>query len=227
MNSELEIRISELLKKPFKNRAEELELERLFETLEVKLREECGDLLNEIKENGLIISDVWELVNTNESYPEAIDVLINHLNKNYHEKNIEGIVRALCVKEAKGKATKPLIDLFTKTPNDKIHLKWAIINTLRIVITNDQFDLIIPMILSEENKIFREDFIKMLGKSKKSIKILTELSLLNQSEVARVAINALIKFKSSEAHNAVNYLAKHLKDEQLKHEISQALSKLK
>jgi hypothetical protein len=135
--------------------------------LEVKLREECIDLLNEIKGNGLIITDVWDIVNTNESYPEAIDVLINHLDKNYHEKNIEGIVRALCVKEAKGKATKPLIDLFNKTPNDKIHLKWAIINTLRIVITSDQFDLIVPIILNEENKIFREDFIKMLGKSKK------------------------------------------------------------
>lgn len=50
---------------------------------------------------------------------------------------------------------------------------------------------------------------------------------MNQSEVARVAVNALVKFKSSEAHNAINYLAKHLNDEQLKYEISQALSKRK
>lgn len=227
MNSDLEIRLSELLRKPFKNKEEELELESLFQSLREQLRKEQGNLLNEIKERGLIIDNVWDLVKTRESYPEAIDVLINHLNKDYHEKNIEGIVRALCVKEAKGKATKPLIDLFEKTTNDRIYLKRAIVNTLRIVITNDQFGLIIPIILNKENRIFADEFIKMLGKSKKSIKVLTELSLLNENEIAHVAFNALLKFKSKEARDAIALLVKNLSNEQMRNEAHEALSKLK
>jgi hypothetical protein len=173
--SDLESRFEELLKKPYKNKDEVLELENLIASLEEMLRQEYWDLLKEIYEKGIIINDIWDLVHTKESYPEIIEILINHLSKKYHEKNLEGIVRALCVKEAKGKATKPLITLFINTETDLIYLRWAIINTLRRVITTDQFELIIPLIQNNEFKVFREDLMKILKKSKKGRTILSEL----------------------------------------------------
>lgn len=46
------------------------------------------------------IDGVWDLVNSNERYDEALPVLFEHLAKDYPDEILEGIARALAVPEA-------------------------------------------------------------------------------------------------------------------------------
>ncbi len=70
----------------------------------------------ELEKVGIHIDSIYDLVNTSESYTEAIPILIDLVQKEFPNKRIqEGIVRALTIKEAKGKAPKhyyPFIRIF-------------------------------------------------------------------------------------------------------------------
>ena len=68
------------------------------------------DMIKEIHEAGISISSVWDLVNTRDSYPEAISILIKHFNIPHHIAVFEGILRSLMVKEAKGIAGRTILD---------------------------------------------------------------------------------------------------------------------
>jgi hypothetical protein len=58
---------------------------------------------------GRLVKSVWDLVNTAESYPEAIPVLAEHLSHPYHFRTREGIARALTVKEARGAVARVVL----------------------------------------------------------------------------------------------------------------------
>lgn len=175
MINQTEQKFVELLRKTFKTEEEKVELERLSINLELELNFECRELIDQIRKKSLAINSIWDLVNTNEPYPEIIDILIEHLNRNYHDRNKEGIIRALCVKEAKGKVAESLINLFRSTPVHKVNLRWAIVNTLRHTISTNQLQLILPLIVDKENEIYRDDFIRILKRSKKGKEILSRL----------------------------------------------------
>src|SRR5262245_53969233 len=46
---------------------------------------------------GLKVDSVWDLVNTSVPYPEAIPVLLAHLQREYPDRVREGVARALAV----------------------------------------------------------------------------------------------------------------------------------
>ena len=101
----LEQRFSELFRKPNKSDEDKQQLEIASAAFFGRLLLEELGLIEELRSTGLNISSVWDLVNTRKKYPpEVVPILVRHLSENYHEKNMEGIVRALAVKEAKGKA---------------------------------------------------------------------------------------------------------------------------
>lgn len=114
------------------------------------------------EQSGIEVDSVWDLVNTNVPYPEAIPVLLEWLPQVRHPRVKEGIVRALTVKEARGIAGKLLVEEFLRvdapaqeprfdhirgqrgewlrepTPEERLrvqlwHLKWAIGNALGYV----------------------------------------------------------------------------------------------
>ncbi len=58
-------------------------------------------LLEELRELGFTLETVWDLVNTATPYPEAIPVLLKHLQMPYQDRIREGIARALAVPDAK------------------------------------------------------------------------------------------------------------------------------
>lgn len=62
-----------------------------------------------------IVSSVWDLVNSKESYVGALPVLIEHLTKEYPDEILDGIARALAVPEALKYRSK-LIELFLRDP---------------------------------------------------------------------------------------------------------------
>ena len=56
------------------------------------------------------VRSVWDLVNTKSSYPEAIPILYKHLRTAKHPVMVEGIVRALTVKEACGPQARGILE---------------------------------------------------------------------------------------------------------------------
>jgi HEAT repeat protein len=96
-------------------------------------------MLNELRSVGVDVDSVWRLVNTREPYPEAIPVLLSWLDRvdvevqadaRRRDRMLEGIVRALTVKEAKGVAAMPLVRLMNDRRESSASLQWAIGNAL-------------------------------------------------------------------------------------------------
>src|SRR5260221_251446 len=72
---------------------ERLELERV-------LREAERPLVHALSEVGVVVNSVWDLVNTAAPYPQAVPILLDHLQCPYPDAVREGIARALAVPEA-------------------------------------------------------------------------------------------------------------------------------
>lgn len=94
--------------------------------------EEQALLLADLRRVGYRIRWIWDFVNTADSYPEAIPVLIDHLRRPYSEGTREGIARALAVKEGRGIAGAAVVKvLFEEGLGHQ--LRWALANTLTTV----------------------------------------------------------------------------------------------
>lgn len=154
----------------------------------------------ELEKVGIHINSVYDLVNTNKSYPKAIPVLIKILEKGIDDTRIkEGIIRALAVKDAKGKANKLLIEEYNRTSKEHTLLRWAIGNTIESIITPQDFELILPIINDKTNGISRQRFVASLGKIKDNRVEDLLISVLNDIEITSHAIEALRRMKSTKA----------------------------
>jgi hypothetical protein len=58
-------------------------------------------LLEDLRDAGHDLHSVWDLVNTPGSYPAAVPILLNHVDRSYPAAVREGIARALAVPDAK------------------------------------------------------------------------------------------------------------------------------
>ncbi|HPH47680.1 MAG TPA: hypothetical protein PKU83_11770 [Chryseolinea sp.] len=100
-------------------------------------------LVNEIKQKGINIDSVWDLVNNVKhpfldnkftgTYNQVYPILVDHLDKPHHERIREGIIRALTEKGARDLAKDKLLEHFYKEP-DK-NLRWVLANALTKVLT--------------------------------------------------------------------------------------------
>lgn len=197
----LDKRFIELVRKPNKTKDEIEEIKKVGIELDKELHLETKGFLNELKVLGLNISSVWDLVNTSQSYPNAISILINHLSRPYHRRNKEGMVRALAVKEAKGVACRAIIDEYLITPKENVHhpsnfhYRWAFGNTMSVIITEEYVDEVIDIVLDESNGESRHMFVRALGKFKlpKVKKALEQLSNDKNELIHKEAEKALKK----------------------------------
>lgn len=123
---------------------------------------------------------------------------MEHLPKDYHDKNKEGIVRALAVKEAIGKATPALIKEYNRLDKKKETLRWTIGNTVYETITKADLEDVLQVVKDSENGFSRQMFVAALGKvkSEKSEDVLIEL--LNDKELAPTALEVLDRMKSKQ-----------------------------
>ena len=177
----------------FQEMLKKKEKERLLK--EKILDEDAKNITLELHKAGFPVDSVWDFVNTSHDYEEAIPILIKHLSYNYMERNKEGIVRALAVKKAKGKANAVLIEEYSKTPPERHYYRWAIGNTLNYIVTKDDIDKIIPIVLDKRNGDSRDMFIKALSKFKTEKVVETLKKLLDDNEVAPYATKALQRIK--------------------------------
>lgn len=196
-----------LLHKTPKTKVEIERLEIVGKIYSAALNEEIKDLIVELNNKGLPYKDVYDMVNTKNAYPEAIDVLVRHLSKQYHIKNKEGIIRALTVREAKNKANDSLFEEFDKTPKEQHHLRWSIGNAINVVAVPADFNKIVSIVCDKSNGIARQMFVLALGKFKNKHSENILLQLIDDNELTTFAIKALSSLKSIKAKEKIALLA--------------------
>lgn len=178
------------------------------QTIEQEDRRVC----DELSEIGIKVNSVYELVNSSTSYVEAIPVLLAMLTQVKSETIIEGIVRALTVKEARGLAAKPLIDFFEKYETSNPHqelTKWAIGNTISFVVEKDDIDVIIALARDKKHGAARQMLPLALARINKpgTTEILVEL--LEDPVMTGKAIEALRKIGAVSAKDEIAKFLDH------------------
>ena len=100
------------------------------ERLKDELRLAEAPLLNELQAAGFDVKSVWDLVNTSVPYPNALPILLEHLQRPYPAPIREGIARALAVPPAKF-GWVVFVKLFQEEPEKRVKdaLAVAIANT--------------------------------------------------------------------------------------------------
>lgn len=159
-----------LLKKQNKSNEELIEKDRLLQKLKEEWAEESKDFLKEIREKGWNIETEYDLVNTKESYPELIPILSKYLDANFNRRILEGIVRALTIKEARGIGLPAkLLDLYDKVPMESEYqgFRWAISNAIWFTVTKKDKDIVprIQKIINNPNDTTEKN--RFLGALKK------------------------------------------------------------
>lgn len=225
MASQAEQKLFELISKPAITEAEKIEKENAHNAFYEEIYSEQKDIVDELQSVGLNVNTIYDLVNTRKAYPEAIDILLKHLPRPYHLKNKEGIIRALTVKEAAGKASPVLIAEYNNTPKDNMYYRWVIGNAITQTITRADIDSILQIIQDKENGSSRSSFILALGKIKPKNAEDILIDLLDDDELVKYALNVLGKMKSIKAKEKIEQLLPHANRE-IKKEAERALKKI-
>lgn len=187
---------------------------------------EMNKVKSELAKAGISVNDIYDLVNTDKPYPTAVPALLNLLQEGIEHIGIkEGIVRALAVKEAIGKASPVLIAEYNRTPKDKTLLRWAIGNTIYITITDDDVESILPIVRDKTNGMSRQMFVAALGKVKAEKAEEVLIQLLDDEEVTTHALEALGRMKSKKAKDKISMLSNHPKA-LIRKEAQKALKKI-
>lgn len=192
-----------------------------------KMTDENDYVRNALSQVGIKVNNIYDLVNTNQDYTEAIPVLVDLLKKGIKDDKVkEGIIRSLAVKHAKGKAGDVLLKEFNKIPVEKTMLRWAIGNTMSIIITNDDLEGVLEIIKDKKNGVARQMFILSLSKIKSDIIEEILIDLLKDDEVSAYSLVVLGKLKVTRARHQISQLLNHPKS-LIKNEAKKALKRIK
>lgn len=136
-------------------------------------------IVAELRMLGLELESVWDLVSRPSNYPEAIPVLLNHLQKPYSDRTREGIARALSIRFPAVRAAWPiLVKEYRNTPegwgivapddtvNVKLGAKDGLACTLCVAVTDETMEEFIGLIKDPANGESRILLLKPLRKSK-------------------------------------------------------------
>jgi len=115
---------------------------------EIRLSKIEETLLSDLEKVGIRVRSVWDLVNTNASYEPAMPLLLIHLRKPYPSVTLEGISRALGVREALPHWNE-LVELYRSAPSGSNEfdeglptgdMKCGIAVALSAIATRRQYD---------------------------------------------------------------------------------------
>ena len=173
---------------------------------------ESLQVLRALRDVGIDVDSVFDLVNSPQPYPEAIPILVYQLSQGISDdENLrEGIVRALSVKEAIGIAAPTLLAEFRKTPVEKSLIRWTIGNAIAVTMTDGELDEVLRIIKDRNNGIARQMLVFGLGRFQGNEVVESVLiDLLDDDQVVIQAIKALDKFNSQKALPTISDLAEH------------------
>lgn len=159
---------------------------------------------------GLVVKDIYELLNLKKKSPEMIRVLTELLDQDFKDDNLkEGAVRALAVKEAKGLAGKSLLRAFNFAKKEEFALRWAIGNSMEVVMTDECVDGVIDVVSDASNGKAREMFVLALGKVRSQKAEEALMKLLNDEGVVAQAIAALSRMESKRSKELITQFINH------------------
>jgi len=181
------------------------------------------NLLQEVREKGVEITSINDLMKINVKYRDLVPILIRNLQEIDDENDKEFIVRCLGVKGF-SEASKPLIQEFYKSNN--LTFKWAIGNTLSIIQDKDSLPDLIKIVQEKEHGTARQMIVDGLGSFKTENVKDVLIQLLNDDEVAGHAISAMAKMGDAEL---VKYIEPFLnyKVKWVRNEANKAIKKLR
>jgi tRNA(Ile)-lysidine synthase TilS/MesJ len=142
------------------------------------LRQDEKPLLALLKENGIVIDSVWELVNSNRTYKNVIKLLVDNLEKNYHPRIKAGIARALAIPEAKHIGFDVLLKEYKNTPPDenvedanKKGYKEGLAVALSSLLGKAELDIVLKLIQDKNHKSSRIFFVDAIAQYKNDEKV--------------------------------------------------------
>lgn len=114
------------------------------------------------------VETAWDFVNAQYSYRSAIPVLVEHLHRPYHPRNLEGIVRALTVPPARSLAWDALLAVARKPVSSapEESLQDAAFNALAVIATKADLPTLAQMVLDRTLGSGRSAFLIRLRRSK-------------------------------------------------------------
>lgn len=154
-------------------------------------------LVQELRDAGVPVDDVWDLVNTRVQYPAAVPILLDWLSHRVPVEDIrmrEGLVRALTIRAARPAAFPVLVHEF-RTTEDDIY-RWVVGNALSVVADASAYDELVAIILDRRYGWGRERLVEALWRFKKNPRTVPILlDLLNDPEATAWAVRALSRIK--------------------------------
>ncbi|MBM3925835.1 MAG: HEAT repeat domain-containing protein [SAR202 cluster bacterium] len=171
-------------------------------------KEAAAPLLRELADIGVNVESIWDLVNYNFDYRQAVPILIDWLPRMQNIRVREAIVRALTVKFASPAAIYPLLIEFECGSE---FIKWEVGNALAEVADKSVFDDILRLVKEPQHGTARQELIISLGRLKDKRAIPTLVNLLRDPDVQGHAINALRLLSATEARSAIEPFLAHEK----------------
>lgn len=140
--------------------------ERERQALEKTLRADEKPVVDDLRDAGVAVDSVWDLVNTGRPYPAAVPVLIRHLRRPYHTRTRQGIARALTVREAQAVEADLLSAFRAETDNAENGVKWLIGNALSVAASDRILDDVIALATDPTHGPARRELLTILQGSR-------------------------------------------------------------
>jgi len=182
------------------------------------------ELLQEVREMGVEIGSVNDLIKINSEYKDLVPILLRYLQEADDEEDKQFIARCLGVKGFT-EASEPLVLEFYKASHDSY--KWAIGNTLSIIQDKDMAPVLLRIAREKEHGIARQMIVDGLGIYKKNEDVKNALiELLNDDDVVGHAISAIRKMGDKELVKYVEPFLNH-KTTWIRNEAKRTLKRLR
>lgn len=125
-------------------------------------------LVRALHKAGLKVSSVWDLVNTKDTYPVAVPILLDHLRKPYPRRIQEGIARALAVPAARvgwEQLLREYNSIHDIDPGRDVNeLKWSLHLALAAVADKSVLDELIHLACDRRHGGHRSMFVDALAR---------------------------------------------------------------
>lgn len=119
-----------------------------------------------LREMGYEFKNLPDFVNTDQSYPDAVPIFVQHLQRITHPTLRTIIARSLTVREARGIAGPAIIDELRQR-KDEGETRWALANALTVAASKDDVEDIRALLADTEDKDVRERLETAIKKATK------------------------------------------------------------
>jgi HEAT repeat protein len=191
-------------------------------------------LVQDLEDVGIVISEVWDLVNSTERYPAAMPVLMAWLNRvnelppdDARERLREGLIRSLSTRDARPVAGPVMVRQFRTVSLDPA--RWAAGNAIGIVADSTVFADVADLVREPSYGVARQMPVDALprigGRANRSTVIEILVGLLSDDDVVLHAISAVRRMRATNARPALAHLLDHERDT-IRRRAQEALSRL-